>query len=75
MSQYLFERARLYDDTDKELDVIAPRPKRAQWRHRRVGPAFLKFGRRVKYLGSDLNDWVAQARVTTTESHVENAQQ
>jgi hypothetical protein len=61
----------LYDDTDKELDVIAPRQKRAQWRHRRVGPAFLKFGRRVKYLGADLNDWVAQARVATTESHAE----
>ncbi len=48
MSEHLFERARLYDESDLELEAIAPRQKRAHWRHRRVGPAFLKFGRRVK---------------------------
>jgi hypothetical protein len=59
----IFENDRIYDDNDEELDVIAPRNKRAQWRHRRVGPSFLRFGRRIKYHGADLNAWVQQARV------------
>ncbi len=66
MQHEIFEEQRLYDDTDSELDLIAPRSKRAQWRHRRVGPAFLKFGRRVKYHGADLNSWIKRNRVATT---------
>ncbi|UWQ01049.1 MerR family transcriptional regulator [Aliiroseovarius crassostreae] len=65
MDQLIFEPDRIYDDTDDELDLIATRDKRAQWRHRRVGPAFLKFGRRVKYHGADLNAWVMGNRVET----------
>ena len=65
MAKAIFEPDRIYDDSDDELDLIAPRDKRAQWRHRRVGPAFLKFGRRVKYHGSDLNKWVMENRVET----------
>lgn len=65
MRLQVFEVDRLYDDTDDELDLIAPRPKRAQWRHRRIGPPFLKFGRRVKYHGADLNSWVNGNRVQT----------
>lgn len=60
----IFEEKRVYDDDDEELDLIAPRSKRAQWRHRRVGPAWIKFGRRVKYLGSDLNAYVEENRVS-----------
>jgi len=59
----VFDNKRVYDDSDEELDLIAPKAKRAQWRHRRVGPPFLKFGRRVKYLGSDLNAYVEDNRV------------
>ncbi|MBU1830178.1 MAG: MerR family transcriptional regulator [Alphaproteobacteria bacterium] len=66
MSLQVFERDRLYDDADDELDLIAPKTKRAQWRHRRVGPPFLKFGRRVKYHGADLNSWINGNRVATT---------
>lgn len=62
----VFEDERIYDDTDPELDLIATRNKRAQWRHRRVGPAFVKFGRRVKYLGTDLNTFVEENRVSPT---------
>ncbi|MCZ4266973.1 MerR family transcriptional regulator [Rhodobacteraceae bacterium G21628-S1] len=64
MPLQLFEADRLYDDADDELDLIAPRSKRAQWRHRRVGPPFLKFGRRVKYHGADLNAYVEENRVS-----------
>ncbi|SFT80418.1 hypothetical protein [Sedimentitalea nanhaiensis] len=60
----VFEDERVYDDADPELDLIATRNKRAQWRHRRVGPAFVKFGRRVKYLGTDLNAFVEENRVS-----------
>jgi hypothetical protein len=68
MRPNIFENDRLYDDTDEELDVIAPRPKRAQWRHRRVGPNFLRFGRRIKYHGADLNSWVNEALVVNEVS-------
>lgn len=64
MQYEMFDGNRLYDDADEELDIIAPRSKRAQWRHRRVGPPFLKFGRRVKYHGADLNAYVEDNRVS-----------
>ena len=68
MLPQIFESERLYDDTDQELDLIAPRTKRAQWRHRKVGPAWIKFGRRVKYLGEDLNAYVADDRVSPSDA-------
>lgn len=68
MELEIFDPNRVYDDRDTELDMIASREKRAQWRHRRVGPNFLKFGRKVSYLGADLNAWVNHNRVTTQES-------
>ncbi|MFD3190107.1 MerR family transcriptional regulator [Sedimentitalea sp. HM32M-2] len=70
MPHEVFESERLYDDADTELDLIAPKAQRAQWRHRRVGPSFLKFGRRVKYHGADLNEWINRNRIATTTSHV-----
>ncbi len=59
----VFEQARVYDDADVELDLIASKQKRAQWRHRRIGPSYLKLGRRIKYCGFDLNAWLLQNRV------------
>lgn len=64
----IFENERVYDDDDAELDLIASRAKRAQWRHRKVGPSFLKFGRRVKYHGADLNEWINRNRIATTSN-------
>lgn len=61
----VFEASRLYDDCDEELNLIATKAKRARWRHERIGPAFLKFGRRVKYHGADLNDWIEANRIET----------
>jgi hypothetical protein len=65
MKRTIFDPSRLYDDGDPELDLIASKDKRAQWRHRRVGPTFMKFGRRVKYAGEDLNAWIETNRVMT----------
>lgn len=67
MAAEIFETERIYDDGDRELDLIASKPKRAQWRHRRTGPRFIKFGRRVKYLGADLNGWIEKNTVQTNE--------
>lgn len=63
MKRNYFDPETVYVDSDKELDLIANREKRAQWRHRRVGPSFLKMGRKVGYLGEDLNDWMDANRV------------
>lgn len=64
----IFEPDRIYDDYDQELDLIADRARRAQWRHRNVGPSYLKMGRRVKYHGADLNAWIKANRITTQQS-------
>lgn len=61
----IFDSNRIYDDYDQELDLIADRARRAQWRHRNFGPNYLKMGRRVKYYGADLNAWIEANRVST----------
>ncbi|WP_425093972.1 MerR family transcriptional regulator [Tropicimonas sp. S265A] len=58
----LFENNRNYVLGDPELDVIGDREKLAQWRHRNVGPAYYKLGRKIVYRGSDLNAWAARHR-------------
>jgi len=32
------------------------------WRHRKQGPAFVKFGRSVRYLSSDLQAFIQRSR-------------
>ena len=63
----VFDQDRLYPAGDEALDVIAPENTRRFWRHRGVGPAFIKFSPgnrgRVAYLGRDLNDFLEQRRV------------
>ena len=58
----IFDNERVYLDCDPELDVLGSKPKRAQWRHRMVGPPWVKIGRKVAYLGGDLNAWLAAQR-------------
>lgn len=39
------------------------------WRHRGGGPAYIKIGRLVRYLGRDVNQWTAgRTRRSTSES-------
>ncbi|UYV36730.1 helix-turn-helix domain-containing protein [Rhodobacteraceae bacterium D3-12] len=47
---------------DLELELLGDRDKLAQWRHKGVGPAYYKIGRKVIYRGSDLNTWLAANR-------------
>jgi hypothetical protein len=53
----LFENDRNYVLGDPELDLFGSREKLAQWRHRNVGPAYFKLGRKIIYRGGDLNAW------------------
>ncbi|MEP4194329.1 MAG: MerR family transcriptional regulator [Aliishimia sp.] len=59
----LFEQNRNYLLGDSELDLIGDTAKLAQWRHKRMGPAFYKLGRKIIYRGADLNAWAEAQRV------------
>ncbi len=59
----LFEQSRNYTLGDPELDLIGDRAKLAQWRHKGIGPAFYKLGRKIVYRGADLNAWAEANRV------------
>ena len=64
----LFEPNRNYVLGDPELDVIGPREKLAQWRHKGTGPAFYRLGRKIIYRGEDLNAWAEAQRVEPNRS-------
>ena len=59
----LFDETRTYVLGDPELKLIGSKEKLSQWRHRSVGPAFYRMGRRIIYHGTDLNEWAATQRV------------
>jgi hypothetical protein len=63
MMANLFEQNRNYVLGDPELEVIGDRDKLAQWRHKKMGPAFYRLGRKILYRGSDLNAWAEARRV------------
>ena len=48
----LFEQNRNYVLGDDELNIIGDRDKLAQWRHKRMGPAFYRLGRKIIYRGA-----------------------
>lgn len=59
----LFEENRSYVLGDPELELIGDRPKLAQWRHKGIGPAYYRLGRKIIYRGEDLNSWADANRV------------
>lgn len=59
----LFDNDRSYVLGDPELDIIGDRDKLAQWRHKGVGPAYYRLGRKIIYRGCDLNAWAESNRV------------
>ena len=61
----LFDNKRNYVLSDTELEIIGDREKLAQWRHKGVGPAFYRLGRKIVYCGIDLNEWAEANRVET----------
>lgn len=63
----LFEQNRNYVLGDPELEIIGNREKLAQWRHKGIGPAFYRLGRKIVYRGEDLNAWAQANRVDTSD--------
>jgi hypothetical protein len=59
----LFEEKRNYVLGDVELELLGDREKLAQWRHKGIGPAYYKLGRKIIYRGADLNAWADANRV------------
>ncbi len=64
----LFEQNRNYVLGDAALELIGDRTKLAQWRHKGMGPPFYKLGRKIIYLGADLNAWAEANRVDPSEA-------
>ena len=64
---YLFEQSRAYVLGDPELDLIGDRAKLAQWRHKGIGPAYYRLGRKIVYRGEELNAWAEATRVETND--------
>ena len=58
----LFDNNRTHVLGDEELSLIGDWEKLAQWRHKGLGPAYYKLGRKILYLGEDLNAWVETRR-------------
>lgn len=59
----IFDQNRNYVLGDPELEIIGSGDKLAQWRHKGMGPAFYKLGRKIIYRGADLNAWAEASRV------------
>ena len=62
----IFDNNRNYVLGDPELDIIGDHQKLAQWRHKGIGPAYYKLGRKIIYRGADLNAWAEAPRVEPT---------
>jgi hypothetical protein len=69
----IFDSNRTYILGDPELAVLGTREKLAQWRHRMVGPPWIKIGRKVAYLGADLNAWLAAHRTDPANAVMEGS--
>ncbi|WP_417713747.1 helix-turn-helix domain-containing protein [Pseudophaeobacter arcticus] len=59
----LFDQNRNYVLGDAELELLGDRDKLAQWRHKGLGPAFYRLGRKIIYRGADLNAWAEANKV------------
>lgn len=60
--QHLFDPNKNFVLGDPELELIGDRAKLAQWRHKGMGPAFYRLGRKIVYRGVDLNSWADSNR-------------
>ena len=63
----MFEADKLHFTDDPALLILGPYSTLAHWRSEGRGPAFIKVGARVAYLGRDLNRWLLARRVATSD--------
>lgn len=54
----MFDDGRIYLTDDPALLVLGRPSTLAHWRSEGCGPAFVKLGMRVGYLGRALNEWI-----------------
>ena len=66
-----FDENTYYRPVDEAMRLIGTVATLAQWRHYCKGPPFTKFGRRILYLGRDLNRWIDEHRVEPKVSGTE----
>ena len=62
-----FDPETYYKPSDPEMRMIATEGTLTQWRHFGRGPAYSVVGRRILYLGEDLNAFVDAGRVQPAE--------
>lgn len=68
MNREFYEPNRMYSQHDEAVTKVFGKPQAlAQWRCRGGGPVFIKIGKSVHYLGSDLNAYLNERRVTTRD--------
>ena len=58
---------RLYSEEEVFELTGVPVPTLRDWRYRRKGPAFVKLGARVRYRESDLDAWLNERTVQTSD--------
>ncbi|MCL5776438.1 helix-turn-helix domain-containing protein [Limibaculum sp. FT325] len=56
-----------YSPSANEMRTIGAVQTLARWRHEGKGPAYIKSGSRVLYLGADVLAWLAARRVENDE--------
>ncbi len=59
----MFDPERLYLTDDEELTKVWSASTLANWRWEKRGPVYSKTGKRILYLGRDLNAFIDQHRV------------
>ena len=63
----MFDPEKFYRTDDQALLAIARPATMARWRHEKVGPSFVKFGKIVAYKGHDLLVWIESRKVKTDQ--------
>ncbi|MEM7473232.1 MAG: MerR family transcriptional regulator [Pseudomonadota bacterium] len=60
----LFDDNRKYQPTDAEIiEVMGDKDRQAQLRHHGKAPAYYRVGRKIFYLGTDVNAWIESLRI------------
>lgn len=66
MEGALFDPDTVYSAEDVAARGIANYSTLAKWRHHKIGPPYLRLGKRVGYRGRDLLDWIEAQTVRPT---------
>ncbi len=65
MESAVFDPNTVYTPEEVAERGIANYSTLAKWRHAKIGPPYMRLGKRVGYRGDDLNRWLVEQRVDT----------